>query len=70
MATHKYDHVNPLVNPVASGDRIISETGQVLIVRQGMTTGFWLEYANGDKLTHPVDGQVAICSVIQDMANI
>ena len=70
MTVHKYSAVNPLVNPVADGDRIISETGQVLIVRQGLS-GYWLQYADGFDLTRPCgNDQIAICRQIDDLANI
>ena len=71
MSTHKYDQVNPLVNPVRSADVILAESGKRYIVTQGMDR----HYALIDALTtEPVkgrcgntfDSQMGICSHIFD----
>ena len=65
MSIHKYTAVNPLINPVKSGDVIIAESGQRYIVCQGMTGEYCLRHVDGTWLTRPVDGQVAICAQIE-----
>lgn len=71
MNTIHHSRVNPLVNPVAPGDLVIAESGERYIVRDNMRGEYWLEHAaSGFKLTHPVSGQIAICTKIAELANI
>ena len=66
MSIHKYTAVNPLINPVKSGDVILSEAGERYIVCQGMTGEYCLQHVNGTYLTRPVSGQIAICAQIEN----
>jgi hypothetical protein len=71
MNTHHHSKVNPLVNPVIAGDHVIAESGEKYIVMQTMSGHYWLRHIRDQfDLTHPVDGQVAICRQIYDLANI
>lgn len=70
MNTHRHDSVNPLINPVAAGDYILAESGTHFIVRQNMVGDYWLDYAAGGHLTHPVSGQVEICRQIANLVNL
>jgi len=71
MNVHHHSKVNALVNPVASGDHVIAESGERYIVMQTMAGQYWLRHIRDNfDLTHPVDGQVGICRQIHDLANI
>lgn len=71
MAIHKHSSVNPLVNPVSSGDIIIAESGERYIIRQNMAGYYWIAHARSNApITAPVDGQVAICGAISDLINL
>ena len=65
MSVHKYTAVNPLINPVKSGDIIIAESGERYIVTQGMCGSYALRHAKTDSPFGDVyDGQMAICTYI------
>ena len=68
--THRFDRVNPLVNPALPGDYIIASSGERYIVRDNMRGEYWLQHASGFNLTQPVSGQIALCSQIQQLADI
>ncbi len=70
MGIHKYSAVNPLVNPVTCDDIVIAESGERYTVKQNICGEYWLQHISGNDLTHPVSGQIAICSQIDQLANI
>ena len=70
MGIHRYDAVNPLVNPVSMDDVIISESGTRFVVKQNMVGEFWLQHETGHDITRPVSGQIGICSQIDQLVNI
>jgi polyhydroxyalkanoate synthesis regulator protein len=71
MNVHHHSKVNPLVNPVYSGDIVIAESGERYLVKSGMSGDYWLVHAkSGQDLTRPVMGQVEICRSIAELANI
>ena len=71
MSTHHHSTVNPLVNPVTSGDHIISESGERYMVMQTINGHYWLRHLkDGFDLTRPIDGQIGICRQIHDLANV
>lgn len=68
MSTHKYSSVNPLVNPVITNDIIVAESGEKYIVKQTINGEYWLQHIlSGYNLTHPVSGQIGICSQIYEL---
>ena len=66
MSIHRYTEINPLVNPVKSGDVIIAESGERYIVCQGMGLQFSLKHAKTEQYIGGVyDSQVGICGYIE-----
>jgi hypothetical protein len=70
MNIHRYDAVNPLINPVFHGDQIIAESGEKYIVKQGMCGTFWLQHVSGADLTRPVNSQIDICTQIEQLREL
>ena len=71
MNIHHHSKVNPLFNPVSTGDIVISETGEKYQVIQNMAGDYWLRHVK-DKfdITSPVSGQIAICRQIAGLIDL